>query len=138
MQDTQTGLMMPINAENFAELEKAKIQEQKDLVMPDIERQGAILCVGEDTTIKGGDFRVKSIGSEMIIMEAHPGTRVLNGKTFNPDKLNRKRLRQYIMLSIDEPLEVLGAYFKVRSIKPKQLILTGVPKPVKDTGEVEG
>ena len=35
-----------------------------------------IFAVGEQVKIKGGDFRIKSIGKKFMILEGLPGTRI--------------------------------------------------------------
>ena len=67
MQDTKTGEMLALE-----ELS----QEAKDLAMPDRARQGMTLSVGEHVTLKGGNFKVKSMGRKMIVLEGLPGTKL--------------------------------------------------------------
>ena len=67
MQDTQTGEMLPI--ENLS-------QEAKDKAQPERARQGITLTVGEILDVKGGRFRVASLGRKMIMLEGLAGTTV--------------------------------------------------------------
>ena len=67
MQDTSTGEMI-----RLAGLK----QEHFDDAIPDRRRQGIVLSVGEKVDIKGGFFRVKSMGRKMVVLEGLPGTRV--------------------------------------------------------------
>lgn len=66
MQDKQTGAMAYIGD---------CTQEEYDKAIPDRKRQGVVLTVGEEVDVKGGTFRVKSIGKKMIVLEGIPGTR---------------------------------------------------------------
>ena len=66
MQDKQTGAMEYIGD---------CTQEEYDRAIPDRKRQGVVLRVGEEVDVKGGTFRVKSIGKKMIVLEGIPGTR---------------------------------------------------------------
>lgn len=59
-----TGLIEPIDMNNPADVEMA--EKNPDLVFR----------VGEKLKVKGGDFRVKSFGKKMIVLEGLPGTRV--------------------------------------------------------------
>lgn len=65
MQDKQTGEMVPLNHDDPVE---------KDAAIPDRRRQGIVLIVGEKVDLKGGSFRVKSIGRKMVVLEGLPGT----------------------------------------------------------------
>ena len=65
MQDTRTGEMH--------QLERLE-QDEYDRVIADKTRQGVILTVGERVDIKGGVFKIKSIGRKMIVLEGMPGT----------------------------------------------------------------
>ena len=38
---------------------------------------GLIFRVGERVKVKGGDFKIRSIGKKMIIIEGLPGTRIV-------------------------------------------------------------
>ena len=66
MQDKQTGVMAYIGD---------CTQEEYDRDIRDRKRQGVVLTVGEEVDVKGGTFRVKSIGNKMIVLEGIPGTR---------------------------------------------------------------
>jgi hypothetical protein len=65
MQDRQTGEMVPVNGLN---------QEAYDAAIPERRRQGIVLTVGEEVDVKGGRFRVASMGRKMIVLEGLPGT----------------------------------------------------------------
>lgn len=67
MQDSLTGEMLRL---------VALTEEAKDKAMPDRSRQGCVLCVGEVLDVKGGRFRVHSIGRKMVVLEGLPGTKV--------------------------------------------------------------
>jgi len=59
-----TGHLEPIDMGNPVDIEMA--EKNPDLVFR----------VGEKLKVKGGDFRVKSFGKKMIVLEGLPGTRV--------------------------------------------------------------
>ena len=65
MQDKQTGQMVPLPNLD---------QESRDRAIPDRRRQGVILSIGEIVEVKGGTFRVRSIGRKMVMLEGIPGT----------------------------------------------------------------
>lgn len=66
MQDKQTGATVYVGDYT---------QEAYDGAIPDRKRQGVVLRVGEEVGVKGGTFRVKSIGKKMVVLEGIPGTR---------------------------------------------------------------
>ena len=59
-----TGYMEPIDMINPLDVDMAK--KNPDLVFH----------VGETLKVKGGDFRVKSFGKKMMVLEGLPGTRI--------------------------------------------------------------
>jgi len=59
-----TGYMKPIDMKEPADLAMA-------LKNPDL-----VFRVGEQVQVKGGDFRVKSFGKKMMVLEGRPGTRI--------------------------------------------------------------
>lgn len=67
MQDRQTGEMVPVDGLH---------QEAYDAAIPDRRRQGIVPSVGEEVDVKGGRFRVHSMGRKMIVLEGLPGTRI--------------------------------------------------------------
>ena len=52
--------------EETEELKKINTEHYPDLIFK----------VGEKVKVKGGDFRIKSIGSKMMVLEGLPGTRI--------------------------------------------------------------
>ena len=68
MQDRQTGEMVAVHGET-------PTQDDFDSAIPDRRRQGIVLRRGEEVEVKGGRFRVHSIGRKMIVLEGLPGTR---------------------------------------------------------------
>jgi len=44
------------------------------------QNQDLIFSVGETVKVKGGDFRVKSFGGKMMVLEGIPGTRIKGGE----------------------------------------------------------
>ena len=61
---TDEGCMEPINTNNPEQLELAKRN-------PDL-----VFRVGERVQVKGGDFKIKSFGKKMMVLEGLPGTRL--------------------------------------------------------------
>ena len=41
--------------------------------------ESLIFHVGENVQVKGGDFRIKSLGRRMMVLEGLPGTRIARG-----------------------------------------------------------
>ena len=68
MQDRQTGEMVRL---------PDITQESKDKAIPDRLRQGCVLTVGEIVDLKGGTFRVRSIGRKAVVLEGVPGTHIV-------------------------------------------------------------
>ena len=67
MQDKGTGDMIPLTGIT---------QKDFDDAIPDRGRQGAVLSVGEEVELKGGRFRVHSIGAKMVVLRGLPGTKL--------------------------------------------------------------
>ena len=67
MQDKQTGEMVAVDSLD---------QESYDRAIPDRSRQGVVLTIGEEVSLKGGRFRVSSMGKKMVVLEGMPGTHV--------------------------------------------------------------
>jgi hypothetical protein len=67
MQNNSTGEMVPISNHT---------QEAFDAAIPNRAHQGIVLFVGEKVDIKGGTFKIVSMGRKRIILEGMPGTSV--------------------------------------------------------------
>ena len=70
MQDRQTGEMVPVAGLN---------QGAFDAAIPDRRRQGITLTVGEVVDVKGGQFRVASMGRKFVMLEGLPGMSLHDG-----------------------------------------------------------
>jgi len=53
-----------------------KISEQVYIEQLEGRNSGLVFYVGEKVKLKDGDFRIKSIGKKMIVLEGLPGTRI--------------------------------------------------------------
>jgi hypothetical protein len=87
MQDTNTGLMVPLDADAekamreiheaqmsglTSELRSAeeRFQKAKDAAIPIRENQGPVFSVGEELEIRGGKFRVHSMTSGRLYLDS--------------------------------------------------------------------
>ena len=61
-----TGHMRPLDMDIPSDVEMAK------------KNPSLLFRVGERLKVKGGDFRVKSFGKKMMVLEGLPGTRILS------------------------------------------------------------
>ena len=82
MQDRDTGEMMALNSKQFQKEAKNDLAEalknEADRILPK-NRQGPIFQVGEELEIKGGRFRIRSIGKEGMALVSLPGTHIQAG-----------------------------------------------------------
>jgi len=62
-----TGMMRPLTP-------------QQVIWETEVGNEDLIFHVGEKLQVKGGDFRVKSFGRRMMVIEGLPGTRMIHGK----------------------------------------------------------
>jgi len=69
MQDLRTGAMVPLDVKDHSE---ESIQSAKDVIAA-MEHQGPVFFTGEILDIKGGKFRIKSIGQRIMMLESLPG-----------------------------------------------------------------
>jgi len=86
MQNLQTGEMMELPDDyNKLANQKAtpdslkKIQEFEDRFL-DRDKQGPVFHVGEEIIIKGGRFRLHSIGKQGLVFHGLPGTKFQKGE----------------------------------------------------------
>jgi len=73
MQNLQTGEMAELPSD-YNELEGQKMQEARDRLI-DREKQGPVFHVGEVIDLKGGRFKVHSIGKLGLVLHGLPGTK---------------------------------------------------------------
>ena len=74
MQDKQTGEMVPMPDDYSEKLITHEYKKIKDRVLPR-NRQGPVFEVGEEIIIKGGRFKIRSIGKQGLVLHGLPGTK---------------------------------------------------------------
>jgi len=104
MQDLKTGKMVSLDVkkeleditarlptETEEERMKKAFQQAAITAIPDKLRRGPIFEVGEVLEVKGGMFRVDSIGEEAIILTGCPGTKWTDKQKTKRKKRKRRR-----------------------------------------------
>jgi uncharacterized Zn finger protein len=62
---------------NDGHMEAFNVEEATKQFMDCVKKNpDLVFRVGEEVKVKGGDFRIKSMGKKMIVLEGLPGTRI--------------------------------------------------------------